>query len=69
MKAGDVLLKLGATAIEDASDLRRAVRDLEAGKPAPATVLREGRNVDLSVTVDDGGKTGSPSRRRRLPVS
>jgi serine protease Do len=69
MKAGDLLVKLGATAIEGASDLNRAVRDLEPGKPAPATVLREGRNIDLSVTVDDGGRTGSPSRRRRLPAT
>ncbi len=69
IKAGDLLLKLGATTVEDASDLREAVRDLEPGKAAQVTVLREGGNVELSVTVDEGGTTGPNPMRRRRPVS
>jgi serine protease Do len=69
IKAGDLLLKLGATTVEDASDLREAVRDLEPGKASQVTVLREGGNVELSVTVDEGGTTGPNPMRRRRPVS
>jgi S1-C subfamily serine protease len=68
IKAGDLLLKLGATTVEGASDLQEAVRDLEPGKPSPVTVLREGRNVELSVTVSEEGTKGPPLRRHR-PVS
>ena len=68
MKAGDLLVKLGGTSIEGASDLTDAVGGLEAGKPSPLTVWRDGRSVDLSVTVETPGKPGREARRRR-PVS
>ncbi len=68
IKAGDLLIKLGGTTVEEGSDLQAAVRDLEPGKATPLTVWREGRNIELSVTVDDSkSKTEAPHRRR--PVS
>jgi serine protease Do len=51
IKAGDVLLKLGAASIEDASDLREAVSKAEGGSEVAVTVQRDGRPVDLKVTL------------------
>lgn len=69
IKAGDLLVKLGGATIEEANDLREAVSDLEAGKPSPVTVWREGVNVDLSVTIEAPRNTGLDGTRRRRPVS
>lgn len=69
IKAGDLLVKLGGAAIEEASDLQEAVSGLEDGKAAPLTVWREGRSVDLSVTVEAPRNTKLESPRRRRPVS
>ncbi len=51
MKAGDVILKLDAATIEDGSDLREAVAKAEGGKEVTVTVQREGRPLDLKVTL------------------
>ena len=59
LRAGDLLVRIGGASIADASDLRDAVSDLEEGKSAPMTVVREGRNVELSVTLE-------PKKRERL---
>jgi serine protease Do len=69
IKAGDLLLKLGGASIEEAGDLREAVSDLEAGKPSPVTVWRDGRNLDLSITIEAPRNTGLDGARRRRPVS
>jgi serine protease Do len=68
IKAGDLLVKLGGKSIAEGSDLQEAVADLEGDKPAPVTVWREGKGVDLSVTVEAARKTRLDSPRRR-PVS
>lgn len=68
LKAGDIVVKLGGVSIEDGSDLADAVRDLETGKPAPVTVLREGRTVDLTVTLEEPKRARSELRRKR-PIS
>jgi S1-C subfamily serine protease len=51
MKAGDVVTKLGAEAIADSDDLRHAVSKAEAGSQVAVTVQREGRPVELKVTL------------------
>lgn len=51
MKAGDVILKLDATAIEDGEDLREAVAEAEGGKEVTVSVQRDGRPLDLKVTL------------------
>jgi serine protease Do len=51
MKAGDVILKLGADAIEDGDDLREAVSEAEGGSEVMLTVQRDGRPLDLKVTL------------------
>ncbi|MEO5763572.1 MAG: PDZ domain-containing protein [Vicinamibacteria bacterium] len=69
LKAGDVLIKVGSTSVEDASDLRDAVNDLEGGHATALTVIRDGRSRDLSVTVDDQRKAKIEGSRFRKPVS
>jgi serine protease Do len=51
MKAGDVVLKLGAEAIEDGDDLREAVAEARGGTEVTVTVQRDGRPLDLKVTL------------------
>jgi serine protease Do len=51
MKAGDVILKFDGKAIEDGHDLREAVSDAEGGKEVAVTVQRDGRPLDLKVTL------------------
>jgi S1-C subfamily serine protease len=51
MKAGDLILKLDGEAIEDGDDLRDAVAEAEGGKEVAVTVQRDGRPLDLKVTL------------------
>jgi C-terminal processing protease CtpA/Prc len=51
MKAGDVILKLDAEAIEDGEGLREAVAEAKGGKEVTVTVQRDGRPLDLKVTL------------------
>jgi serine protease Do len=51
MKAGDVILKLDGEAIEDGDDLREAVAEAEGGEEVTVTVQRDGRPLDLKVTL------------------
>jgi serine protease Do len=59
LEAGDVIVKFDGRAIEDAEDLRDEVRKAEAGKEVTVTVQREGRSLDLKVTLQ------APERRPR----
>jgi len=61
LKAGDVIVKLNGSAVGDASALGGAVARLEAGTPATITVQRDGRALDLKVTVEG-------TRSRRAPA-
>ena len=69
IKAGDLLVKLGGASIAEGTDLLEAVRELEAGKPTPVTVWREGKGVDLSVRVDASRDSRIETLRRRRPIS
>jgi serine protease Do len=60
LKAGDVIVKLNGTDVGDAADLGAAVARLEAGTPAGIRVQRDGRPVDLKVTIEG-------ARPRRAP--
>jgi S1-C subfamily serine protease len=56
LKAGDVILKIGARSIQDGDDLRRAVRKAEPGRETSLTVLRDGRSLELKLTPAGEGK-------------
>ncbi|CAN5406854.1 hypothetical protein BH10PLA1_BH10PLA1_00180 [soil metagenome] len=48
---GDVVIKLGATDIESLEGLSAALRSAEAGKPTTVTIIRNGKTIELSVTL------------------
>lgn len=52
LRAGDVIVKLDGQQVGDASDLGGAVARLQSGTPATITVQRDGRPLDLKVTVE-----------------
>lgn len=60
VKAGDVIVRLSGKKVGDASDLGREVARLPPGVAATLTVQRDGRPVDLEVTV-------AGARSRRVP--
>ncbi len=59
MKAGDVILKLNGESIEGRGDLRAALDGAEPGAEVTIQVLREGRSLDLKVTLG-----GQPEKSR-----
>ena len=65
MKAGDVILMLGTEAIKDGGDLREAVSEAEGGKEVTVTVQRDGRPIDLKVTL---AKPETKIRRRSAGI-
>lgn len=66
MKAGDVILAFGGREIRDAGDLRRAVRDADEGSALALKVQREGRPLDLNVTLAD--RPRDRERRRNAGI-
>jgi serine protease Do len=59
LKAGDVIVKFAGRAIEDGDDFRDAVGDAEPGSEATLGVSREGRSLEVKVTL-----AGERERRR-----
>jgi serine protease Do len=59
MKAGDVVLKLGGDAIKGGDDLRDALSKAEGGSEVAITLQRDGRPVELKVTL------AKPEERRK----
>ena len=51
LKPGDVILKLADADVSDPRGLSLAVADLKVGTPAQLTVLRDGKRMDLDVTI------------------
>jgi len=68
LKAGDLLVKVGGTPVEETTDLREAVGGLEPGKPTPVTVWRDGRNLDLTVTLEEPQRAKPAAPRSRGTV-
>jgi serine protease Do len=58
LKAGDLILRFAGREIREAHDLRDEVRKAEAGKELALAVQRDGKPVDLKVTL-------SPKSERR----
>jgi serine protease Do len=53
IKEGDVILKFNDRSVEDSRDLPRFVTAVRPGTPAKVQVWREGKALDLSVTLDE----------------
>lgn len=51
IRVGDVLVTVGGTTVDQAWDVRRALREKKEGDTIPATVIRERKPVTLAVRV------------------
>lgn len=59
LKTGDIVTSVGSEAVKNPKDLSRLVADLKPGAQESLTVWRDGKSVDLNVTIggnDDGQK-------------
>jgi S1-C subfamily serine protease len=48
----DVIVKVGGRSVADGDEMVVAVRQLKIGQPAPIEVIRDGRNLVLTITPD-----------------
>ena len=65
IKAGDVIVKVDNAEVGTPSDITKRVRDPEAKKTFPLTVVRNKQEMALNVTIADdvpGGAGGKPQR-------
>lgn len=53
LKVQDIIVNLGGYDVESLSDLSRALRRFKAGDTTTVTVYRSGREVNLSITLDE----------------
>lgn len=61
IQQGDVIIAFNGTDIKDAAHLQRAVADAIVGKPAKITVMRDGKSLELGITIT---AAGSPQKAR-----
>lgn len=53
VKSGDVIVRVGDNEIEDASDIRKALRDYEPGEKARLEIIRKGKRKEIEVEIGD----------------
>jgi serine protease Do len=67
LKDGDVIQSLGGRQVQDGRELQTVVASLPLGKPVSVAVLRDGKPLTLSVTIEeqphDYGTARVPARR------
>jgi serine protease Do len=63
LKAGDVILEVDGKAIRDGDDLRTKVGDTEGGTAVTVKVQRDGRPLDLQVTLAKPEEREGPHHR------
>jgi S1-C subfamily serine protease len=61
LRAGDVITAVGGTAVQRPSDVSRALRQVQPGSTAELRVIRDKKEVTLTVTAPE-----RPAPRRRL---
>jgi serine protease Do len=64
IKAGDVIVKYDGAAVESSRDLRDKLARAEPGSDVSLTVQRDGKPVDLKVTL--GGETKVTRKKRGI---
>jgi serine protease Do len=53
MKAEDIIVAVNGQAVHDQDDFRNRIADLPVGTPATLSVDRDGKKVDLKITIED----------------
>ena len=69
MKAGDVITKVDETSVSQPQEITRALRTLQAKKTFPVIVVRNHKDVSLSVTLDEPRTTGSSFTNPRAVIA
>ncbi len=69
IKAGDVITKIGTTAITRPSEIRGALSAATSGKPVPVTVVRNKQQTVMNVTVEAPHSRVLRGRSVSLPQS
>jgi serine protease Do len=59
MKAGDVITKVDETSVSQPQEITRALRPLQTKRTFPVIVMRNHKEVTLSVTLEEPRTTGS----------
>jgi serine protease Do len=70
LKAGDVIITFNGRVIDDSRVLRRVVAETEVGKEVPVTVLRDGKEQDIKVTLgrlEEGEKVVAAQDKQQTP--
>jgi serine protease Do len=65
LKAGDVIVRFDGKAVKDGGDLREALDGVEEGKAAAVGIQRDGRPMELTVTVGGSDRANGRMRMRR----
>ena len=55
LQVGDVIVRIGSTAVDEASDVRNAVLERSPGDQVSVTILRDGEELTLEVTLGQRG--------------
>jgi serine protease Do len=63
IRVGDIITMIADKPIKDARDMQRIVGDLPIERPASVTIIREGKLMNLTVTITDYPE-GEPARKR-----
>ncbi len=63
VRVGDVLVSIGGTSIDDASDVRHALSQKKEGETLPMVVVRDRKPVTLAVKVPKSEPLPGPSMR------
>jgi serine protease Do len=67
IKAGDVIVKVDDTTISSTQNITKALRDARSKKSVTVVVVRQKREMPLTVTVETAGVMGSPVRAFAVP--
>jgi len=67
IKAGDVIVKVDDTTISSTQNITKALRDARSKKTVTVVVVRQKKEMTLTVTVETAGVMGSPVRAFAFP--
>lgn len=68
LKVGDIITKLGDTAVTSADTLKTAKKNFKAGDKATIIVNRDGKELSLTITFDEQGVTATSSSSTVKPT-
>ena len=70
IQVGDIIVDLGGYKVENYTNLSRALRNFEAGDTTTITVFRSGREIILTITLDEkpNGTQTVPDENGEIPM-